>query len=167
MVEFFLAGIIFWSISLFAYGYFRSGISAYCSLMKLSRKFIKRAKKGAANYWLYKQLHQQKGLGSFYYLNLLFLFCLLAFAFLLCFSWAKWMRIPVVIAGIVLGLVEIPAIFKASICIHREEFGKAFVLFRVCKGCNGKSIRYATVFDQLFCIVPLATYILLLTGISW
>lgn len=162
-MEFFLVNLVFMLISLFAYIYFRTGISAYCSLMKMSKSFIRKNKKGVSNYWLYKQLHQEKNLGSFYYINYLFLSSLAAFVFISMFSWVKWMRIPVIVVGIALGLIEIPAIFKALISINREEIGRAFVLFSVFKGYNGKSRRFATVLDWIFCILPLAIYILLLT----
>ena len=131
----------------------------------MSNTFIKKNKKGAANYWLYKQLHRQKNLGSLYYINYLFLIGLAAFVFVFMFSWIKWMKIPVAAVGVILGLIEIPATFKAWVYTNMEEYGKAFVWFRAVKGSYGKRWHCSTVFDWLFCLLPVTMYIGLLTSI--
>lgn len=161
-MEFFLINLVFVLSSFWAYGTFRSGISAYCSLKKMSKSYIKKNKNGIRNYWLYQQLHRKNNLGGYYYLNCLFLICLTAFLLVFLFSWIEWMQLPVIIVGIVLGLVEVPAVFKALISINREDFGCPFVLFGLRRGFNGKSRYFATVFDWLFCVLPLAAYIQLL-----
>lgn len=163
-MDFFAVNLCLLGISLVYYGYFRCGVLSYCKVRRMSNTFIKKNKKGAANYWLYKQLHQQKNLGSLYCINYLFLIGLAAFVFVFMFSWIKWMKIPVAAVGVILGLIEIPATFKALVYMNREEYGTAFVWFRAVKGYNGR-MRYSTVFDWLFCLLPVTMYIGLLTSI--
>lgn len=165
-MDFFLINLFFLFISLYAYIYFRCGIGAYCKLRRMSKTFIRKNKKGAANYWLYKQLHNQKNLGSLYYINYIFLIGLAAFTLVFAFSWIEWMRIPLIITGIVLGLIEIPAIFEAMVQINRKEFGKPFVFFRVVRGYNGRRWHSSTALDWLFCILPLVFYIFIQIKIS-
>ena len=155
MINFF-----FLLISIYCYGYFRIGVYEYCRLSGMSKTFIKKNKKGAANYWLYKQLHCQKNLGSLYYINYLYLIGLAVFAFTFILSWIEWLRIPLIAVGFVLSLIEIPAIFKAMVNINRKDFGKAFVVFRVLKGGNGKRWHFSTALDWLFCILPLAFFVI-------
>lgn len=161
-MSFLLVNLSFLLISLYTYIYFRIGIGAYCKLQRMSKTFIRKNKKGAANYWLYKQLHQQRNLGSLYYINYIFLIGLAVFVFVFLFSWIKWMKIPVVAVGIILGLIEIPAIFKAIVYDNLTEYGTAFVLFRAVKGCNSKRWHFSTALDWISCIFPVTMYIWLL-----
>lgn len=162
-MPFSLSNLILLLFGLFTYLHFRCGVYAYCRISKMSKSYIRKNTKGISNYWLYSQLHKNNNLGAFYYLNLIYLFCLLAFLAVFLFSWISFLRIPVMIMGILLGLATIPVFFKSLIYTNIEDVGQAFVFFKVYKGFNGKSRRFVTMFDWLFCILPLALYIFFLS----
>lgn len=158
-----LSNLILLLLGLFTYFHFRSGVYACCRTSKMSKSYIRKNTKGASNFWLYTQLHKHNDLGALYYLNLIYLFCLIAFLIAFPFSWVSFLRVPVMIVGILLGIVSIPVFFISLIYTNIEYVGQAFVFFAVFKGLNGKSRMFATVFDWLFCILPLALYVFLLT----
>ncbi len=145
------------------YVHFRSGVYAYCRISKMSKSYIRKNTKGASNYWLYSQLHRQNNLGALYYLNLIYLFALNAFLIAFALSWISFLRIPVMIFGILLGVVTIPVFFSSLIYTNIEDVGQAFVVFRVVKGYNGISRSFLTIFDWLFGFLPLALYVFFLT----
>lgn len=66
------------------------------------------------------------------------------------------------IIGILLGVATIPVFFVSLIYTNIDDVGRAFVTFKAFKGYNGKSRRFATVFDWFFCFMPLALYIFVL-----
>lgn len=148
--------------ALFTYFHFRTGVYAYCRLSKMSKSYIRKNTKGASNFWLYSQLHKQDNLGVLYYLNLIYLFSLSVFLLVFPFSWISFLKMPVVLVGAFLGLVTIPVYFVSLIYTNMEDVGKPFVIFRVIKGYNGRRWHYVTVFDWLFCVLPLALYIFFL-----
>ena len=158
-----LSNLILLLFGLFTYVHFRSGVYAYCRTSKMSKSYIRKNTKGASNFWLYTQLHKHNDLGALYYLNLIYLFCLIVFLIAFPFSWISFLRIPIMIIGILLGMASIPVFFKSLIYTNIEDVGQAFVFFRMFKGFNGKSRRFATVVDWLFCILPLALYVFFLT----
>lgn len=159
LLRFFGTNLVFLFLSLLSYLSFRCGVLSYCYYHKMSKPFIRKHRKGAKNYWLYTELHQHRGLGCFYALNYLFIVALSAFAVVSIFSWIPWMQIPVALVGIVLCLIQIPSIFVTIIYSNRESFGQAFVFFKVSRGFMGP--RFHTIFDCLYCILPLGLYLLL------
>lgn len=159
-----LSNLILLLLGLLTYVHFRSGVYAYCRISKMSKSHICKNTKGASNFWLYTQLHKNNNLGALYYLNLIYLFCLISFLIAFPFSWISFLRVPVMIIGILLGIASVPVFFKSLIYTNIEDVGQAFVLFKVFKGFNGKSRRFAIVFDWLFCILPLGLYVFFLTG---
>lgn len=147
----------------YIYGSFRFGVEAYCRVCRrMSKTMIRKNKKGASNFWLYTQLHKQKNLGKLYGLNFICLVSLASFTVATFFSWVPFLKIPVIIIGIFLGVTAIPAYFMALIYLNMEEFGRKFVLFKVYKGYNGKSRQFASAVDWLFCVLPLVLYIFML-----
>ena len=158
-----LTNLILLVFGLFTYTHFRCGVHAYCRISKMSKSYIRKNTKGASNFWLYTQLHKHNDLGVLYYLNLIYLFFLIAFLIAFPFSWISVLRIPIMIIGILLGMASIPVFIKSLIYTNIEDVGQAFVFFKIFKGFNGKSRRFATVFDWLFCILPLALYVFFLT----
>lgn len=126
---------LFFSIfSLLFYGYLRSGIYSHLRLRKISKTAIKRNLKGFRNYWFYRDVQKNYGLGWIYRLHLAYFWgwifhlsmALLAVAL-------SWMKLPVLICSCLLALLEIPAVVFASINENREEFGTGFVLLAKCK----------------------------------
>ncbi|MBR5272614.1 MAG: hypothetical protein IKU25_04370 [Clostridia bacterium] len=164
-MDYFLLNIIFLIFGLIYYLYFRAGISSYCKVSKISKSFVRKNKKGMANYWLYKQLHQQRNLGSFYYINYLFLITLAVFLFATTLSWISRLRIPSIIIAIILGIIEIIATFKSLIYHNLERFDQPFVLFRIRRGPNGRSRHTNSILDWVIGFVPLGVYLFLLTRI--
>ena len=110
-----LSNAILLIFGLFTYVHFRCGVYAYCRISKMSKSYIRKNTKGASNFWLYSQLHKQNNLGALYYLNLIYLVCLIAFVVALALSWISFLRIPVMIIGIILGLTTIPVFFASLI----------------------------------------------------
>ncbi len=158
-----LLNLILLLLGFFTYFHFRSGVYAYCRISKMSKIYIRKNTKGISNFWLYSQLHKQDDLGVLYYLNLIYLFSLTAFLIVSALSWVPFLKIPVIIIGLLLGIATIPVFFTSLIYTNIEDVGKPFVVFEVFKGYNGKSRRFASVFDWLFALLPLALYIFFLT----
>ena len=158
-----VSNLVLLLFGLFTYMHFRDGVYAYCRTSKMSKSYIRKNIKGISNFWLYSQLHKNNNLGALYYLNLIYLFCLIAFLIAFAFSWISVLRIPIMIIGILLGMASIPVFIKSLIYTNIEDVGQAFVFFKVFKGLNGKSRRFATIFDWLFCVLPLALYIFFIT----
>ena len=149
-------------LGIFIYIHFRNGVQAYCKISKISTSYVRKSTKSISNFWLYSQLHKNRNLGALYYLNLIYLFCLISFLIVFPFSWISFFRIPVIIIGILLGIASIPVFIISLIYSNIEDVGQAFVFFKIVKGFNGKSRRFATIFDWLFCILPLALYVFFL-----
>ena len=156
-----LSNLILLIFGLFTYVHFRCGVYVYCRISKMSKSYIRKNTKGASNFWLYTQLHNQNNLGILYYLNLIYLFCLIAFLIAFALSWISILKIPVMIIGIILGAMTIPVFFASLIYTNIEDVGQPFVIFKAYKINSGR--RFATVFDWIFCFLPLALYIFFLT----
>ena len=157
-----LTNLILLIFALFTYVHFRCGVYAYCRISKMSKSYIRKNTKGISNYWLYSQLHEQNNLGVLYYLNLVYLVCMIAFLIALLLSWISFLRIPVMIVGIILGVTTIPVLFTSLVYTNIEDVGQPFVIFKAYKINDGKR-RFATVFDWMFCFLPFAIYIFFLT----
>ena len=162
-MPFALLNLILLLLSLLIYGYFRSGVLAYCKLRKMSKSHFKKNTKGAGNFWLYSLLGKKGELGALYYLNLVYLFLLAAFFSFFALSWVEILKVPTAAVGIILSAAAIPTSLAALIYNNKEDFGKAFVLFRRARGYNGRKNRLATAADWLFAFVPMAVYLFFLT----
>ena len=157
-MPFVVANLILLLLSLLIYSHFRVGVYSYCRLSKMSKTNIRKSKKGFLNYWLYAKLHKQKNLGALYYLNLIYLFTLLTFIFAVALSWIPILEIPVIIVGFLLCITSVPVFIAGEIYLNIENVGQPFVIFRTYK-LFGKT-RFSAITDWLFCIFPLAFYIL-------
>ena len=116
-----VSNLVLLLFGLFTYMHFRNGVYAYCRTSKMSKSYIRKNTKGISNFWLYSQLHKNNNLGALYYLNLIYLFCLIAFLIVFPFSWISVLKIPVMIIGILLGLATIPVYFKSLIYTNIED----------------------------------------------
>ena len=153
-MTFFWINILYLLISLFAYLFFRFGVSACCSVKKMSRSFVKKHTKGYANYWLYKELHELKSLGFLYHANYLYLGGLGIFFVGMLLSLISWMEIPVLILGILLGLVQTVAIAVSMAYSNLNDYGSWFVLFR-----KRSSRGFDSPLNWLGCVTPLLAYV--------
>lgn len=149
---------------MFTYIYFRVGVLAYCRVFRgMSKTFIRKNKKGASNFWLYTQLHKQKNLGILYYFNYIYLVLLGAFAIGIVFSFISVFKILIVVMGLILGAASIPVYCIALMYHNFEMFGRKFVVFRIYRDNDGKIRFFVSVIDWLFGLIPLGSYILMIT----
>ena len=152
-MSFFGINVLYFLISVFAYFYFRMGVSAYCEVKKMSRSFVKKHTKGYANYWLYRELHRERGLGILYPVNYLFLGGLGIFFVGMLLSLISWMEIPVLILGILLGLVQTVALAVSMAYSNLNDYGSWFVLFR-----KRRTRGFDSPLNWLGCVAPLLAY---------
>ncbi len=153
-MSFFGINVLYFLISVFAYFFFRMGVSAYCEVKKMSRSFVKKHTKGYTNYWLYRELHRERGLGILYPVNYLFLGGLGIFFVGMLFSWISWLEYPVLVLGLLLGLVEAVALFLSLAYGNLREYGQYFVLLR-----RTRTRGFSSVLDWLGCLIPSAAYL--------
>jgi hypothetical protein len=144
----------------FLWAIIRGGVTSYCKVRGKSNSFLKKNKRGAANYLLYKQLHRELGLGIFYYLNYAYLICLGAFAVATLFSWISLLKTPITVLGIVLGIVAIPVFLISHAYDNLERFGRVLVLWEPYRMNGHRSV--STPLDWLFGLLPLPFYLFLL-----
>ena len=163
-MRFFILNLVILSCCGFIYFHFRSGVYAYCKISKMSSTYIRKNKKGVLNFWLYSQLHKQGNLGILYYLNIIYLFLLTIFLVAFSLSWVSFLKIPVIIIGLLLSTASIPVFTISLYYTNIHDVGKAFFVFRNFNGYNEKRHGISTMFDWLFGLIPLALYIFFLTN---
>ena len=164
---FVLANVCLLLMGLLYYFLLRCAVSSCCHVSGRSRSFFKKHTKGAANFWLYRNLSRQCNLGILYPLNTIYLLTLGGYGVLTLLCWVPFLKIPVALLGILLGMEMIVAGTVSLIYGNLEDFGRRFVFFRIRRGVNGKSRRFATLLDWLFGFFPLAMYLLLITKNIW
>lgn len=131
---FFCLQIFFSLFSLLFYGYLRSGIYSQLRLRKISKTTIKRKRKGFQNYWFYRDIQKNYGLGWIYGLNLAYFWGWIVHLSIVLPAIAfSWLKFPVFVCSCLLSLLEIPAVIFASVNENRAEFGTGFVLMAKCK----------------------------------
>ena len=115
--------------SLLLYGYLRNGIYSHLRLRKISKTAIGKHQKGFRNYWFYRDIQKDYGLGILYSVNMSYLWMWLIHHSLLPLAalWS-WLKQLLLIYSCFLCLLQIPAVIIASVNVYREEFGTAFVL---------------------------------------
>jgi len=159
-MDFFMLNLVLMILCTFVYIFFRDGLYSYCRLFKkTSKTFIRKNIKGASNFWLFSQLHKQVNLGILYYLNLIYLFLLIAFLVSFALSWISSIKILVIIFGLLLSLVTIPVFGVSLFYSNIDTFGKPFIIYKYCNGYKEKSRGLHTIFEWLFALFPLALYI--------
>ncbi|MBQ3230845.1 MAG: hypothetical protein IJB49_07475 [Clostridia bacterium] len=143
----------------FMYLFFRAGVYDYFAMTKIGKMFLRKHNKGFFNSLFFKEVHRQRNIGAFYYLNIAFLASLAIYIFAFGFVWVPFMKLPIIVSGYIVCLVCIPATFKALVAVNRAQCGRSFVFFDVEKGVR----RHIHCFlEWLYCIFPLALYTFLL-----
>ena len=128
-MNFYAYNIICAIFAIFLYVSFRFGVDSYLRVNKNSKTFIRKNKKGYANYWLYKKIHSEIGLGHIYILNVFLLiltatyFCLAIFL-----GWVKFLSLPIAICNSLLCAVQIPSIIFSDIYWNLDHYKKKFVI---------------------------------------
>jgi hypothetical protein len=159
-MPFFLANLLLLVLDLFLWAIIRGGVTACVRARGRSKSYLKKHKKGAANYWLYTALHREGALGCLYYWHYAYLICLGAFAVATLFSWISLLKTPITVLGIVLGIVAIPVFLISHAYDNLERFGRVFVLWEPYRMNGHRSV--STPLDWLFGLLPLPFYLFLL-----
>ena len=71
-MSFHICNVICSIIALFIYISFRFGVDSYLRVNKNSKTYIRKSKKGYLNYWTYKKINEDIGLGNIFHLNVFF-----------------------------------------------------------------------------------------------
>jgi hypothetical protein len=163
-MPFFLANLLLLVLDLFLWAIIRGGVTACVRARGRSKSYLKKHKKGAANYWLYTALHREGALGCLYYWHYAYLICLGAFAAVTLFSWIPVFRLTVTVFGLLLGAVTVPTYLIAHAYDNLAHTGKIFVVFYTDKDWwSNSGPRYtSSLFDWLWGFLPLAFYLFFL-----
>ena len=153
-MNFYPLSMIFAFISLINYFIFRSGIDSYLRYNRKSKSFIRKSKKGMANYWLYKKTHQEVNLGYIYYLNWAFIVLTPLYLILaVSLGWWNIMRIPIAILAFLLCGIQVPAYVFSDIYDKYENYGQPFILIRKSKFGRGFDSSIYIVLCPIFLLV--------------
>ncbi len=149
-MNFYAYNIICAIFAVFLYMAFRSGVYSYLRVNKNSKTFIKKNKKGYVNYWLYKKIHSEIGLGHIYTLNI-FLLTLTAtyFCLAICLGWAEFLSLPIAICNALLCIAQIPAIIFSDIYWNLEYHKKKFVVLAKNKAGRGFHSSFYAVIEVI------------------
>lgn len=147
----------------FVYISFRFGINSYLRVNKNSKTYIKKSKKGCLNYWIYKKINDEVGLGYVYYLNIFLFILTFLYLFLsVCLGWIKVLFIPIAICNSVLCIVQIPAIIFSDKYWNLDYYNKKFVVLAKSESGRGfHSSFYAII--EILGILMFAVYNVFLT----
>jgi len=155
-LNFYTLNIIYALISLVNYFIFRTGVDDYLRYKRNSKTFIRKNKKGASNYWLYKKIHQEINLGYIYHLNLL-LIILTALYFVIAISlgWFYIMKLPIAILALLLCCFQIPAIIFENIYHNYLDHGQPFIVIRARKFGRGYDSSLYAILSIIFAVTVL------------
>lgn len=135
---FYFLQIVIVLYNLVLYSVFRGGIYSYLRLSKMSKTNIRKHRKGLKNYWLYQSIYEQRPLGIFYVLNILFLISTILFSVLIIvLGYIKALQPVVLVLSVLLCVVEIPSLLLTSIYDCKAEYGRSFVLLTKRKDTHG------------------------------
>ena len=149
-MSFHICNIICAMFALFTYESFRFGIDSYLRVNKNSETYIKKSKKGYVNYWIYKKIHDDVGLGYIFYLNILLLTLTLLYSLLsICFGWMKFLYLPIAICNMFLCIAQIPAIIFADKYWNLECYKKKFVILTRSKSGRGFHSSFYAIIEVL------------------
>lgn len=134
------------------YAWFRHGVHLWlCRTRIADESRIKELKKGKANYWWYRQLHQTADMGFVYWLNKIYTVWYAA-VLLLAVTTGFLRPMATVVCGLSLPLWIASAgmVFFTQLEDHRSEFGKPIVFFA---RSQGRARRIESIFFDLFVVV--------------
>jgi len=145
-MNFYIYNIICAIFAIFIYMAFRFGVDSYLRVNKNSKTFIKKNKKGYANYWLYKKIHLEIDLGLIYPLNIvLIVVTLLYFILAIGFGWLENFFLTIALCNLILCAIQIPAIIFSDIYQNLECKKNAFIVFRIDKETKKVESSFVTV----------------------
>lgn len=143
--------IICSAFALFVYVNFRLGVDSYLRVNKNSKTYIRKNKKGYSNFWLYKKINDEVGLGYIFYLNIFLLSLTLVYSFMsVCFCRIESFQLPIAICNILLVIAQVPAIIFADIYSNLECYKKRFVILaKISRSGSGLHSSFYAVIEVL------------------
>lgn len=130
-MDFYTCNLILSFFALLIYFMFRFGVDDYLRYAKNSKTYIRKSKKGFADFWLYKRIHSEKGIGYVFYLNILLLGLTTVYViFAVSCGWIEIMQIPVSILSIALCIVQVPSLIFSNIYLSLYYYGVKLVILR-------------------------------------
>lgn len=149
-MNFYIFNITCAIFALFTYISFRCGIDSYLRVNKNSKTYIKKNKKGYVNYWIYKKINNEIGLGYVFYLNILLLTLTLLYSLLsICFGWINFLRLPISICNVLLCIVQIPAIVFSDKYWNLEYYKREFVILAIRKHGGGYHSSFCAIIEVI------------------
>ena len=149
-MNFYIFNIICAIFALFVYMSFRFGVDSYLRVTKNSKTFIRKNKKGVLNYWIYKKINNEVGLGYIFYLNIVLLvFTILYSFFAICFGWAKILQMPIAIINALLCTAQIPAIIFSDAYWNLDYYKRKFVVLAKNKSGRGFHSSFYSIIEVL------------------
>lgn len=129
LVEYYFINILFLSIMLINYPFFRSGMQYWFRYHKIKRIGRKDHLKWK-DFWWYEDLYRQYHFSFLYHLNRLFVILYpLTFCFNLLFGWIKIVSIPVLILFATISILSVPMNLFSRRMENKQLHGHFFVLF--------------------------------------
>ena len=146
-MDFYVCNIFCSLFAVFVYASFRFGVNSYLRVKKNSKSFINKNKRGYANYWLYKKIHSEIGLGLLYPLNIALIVLTSLYAIgAVGFGWSEALSLPIALCNLLLCLLQIPAVIFSEIAWNLEHYKKKYVVLEKNRSGGGfHSSAYAVV----------------------
>ncbi|MBO5050972.1 MAG: hypothetical protein J6D31_02140 [Clostridia bacterium] len=130
--------VILWAFHIYTaiqYFLFRDGLHSHMRRRGITERQIDILKEGKRNFWFYRALHDEYGLGFFYHINRMFLW--LAIPFFLClallglFSFMRW---PLVTWSVAIHILSAAMSIFSTTGENLKKYGKPFVFWKKAKG---------------------------------
>ena len=137
-------------VALFIYISFRFGVDSYLRVNKNSKTYVRKSKKGYLNYWIYKKINEDIGLGHIFYLNVFLLVLTPLYSIVsICFGWVDLLAVPIAVCNVILCICQIPAIIFSDTYWNLEYYKKKFVILTKSKSGRGFHSSFYMIFEIL------------------
>lgn len=153
-MTFHICNVICSMVAIFIYVSFRFGVDSYLRVNKNSKTYIRKSKKGYLNYWTYKKINEDIGLGNIFLLNVFLLILTLLYSFLsICLGWVDFLSMPIALCNVILCICQIPAIIFSDTYWNLECYKKKFVILTKSKSGRGFHSSFYMIFEILGLLV--------------
>lgn len=130
-VSYYFASMLFLALPPIYYASFRLAVDSWLRRKKISKSRMKKLKKGKQNYWWYKALHEEVGLGMIYPLNKLFT---ILYPIELCLSlllgWIRSFAPVISFLYAIISLLLAGMTLFSSVQHNIDEYGAPIVILR-------------------------------------
>ena len=149
-MSFHICNVICSIIALFIYMSFRIGVNSYLRVNQNSKTYIRKNKKGYLNYWTYKKINEDIGLGNIFYLNVFLLILTPLYFFVSsCFGWVDLLAMPIALCNAILCICQVPAIIFSNTYWNLEYYKRKFVILTKNKSGRGFHSSFYMIFEIL------------------